>query len=49
MSRLSLKGLDISGRRILLVGYGALEKELSAEISKHGGFVVGILEDQQEC
>ena len=49
MSRLSLKGLGISGRRILLIGYGALEKELSAEISKHGGLVVGILEDQQEC
>jgi hypothetical protein len=49
MSRLSLKGLGISGQRILLVGYGVLEKELSAEILKHGGFVVGILEDQQEC
>lgn len=49
MSRLSLKGFGISGRSILLIGYGALEKELVAEISKHGGLVVGILEDRQEC
>ena len=49
MSRLSLKGLGVSGQRILLIWYGVLGKELSTEISKHGGLVVGILEDQQEC
>ena len=48
MSRLSLKGLSVSGQRILLVGYGVIGKELSTKIKELGGIVVGVLEDQQD-